>query len=152
MTDIEKELAALKERGLTFGQCVHLFGVDRKVDPYTKAAFEARNRDGELEIDSRTVVSESDDGGAYVMAWVWVTDEEAGVKTETVNYYSCERCGHEWEGTYECQVDDDCPSCGVRHMTPYFAEDADEQGENEEERLRLLGNLKKERADAADPA
>lgn len=30
------------------------------------------HRDGEIEIDSDAVVSRSEDGGAYVAAWVWV--------------------------------------------------------------------------------
>lgn len=39
-------------------------------------------REGECEIDDWAVVSKGDDGGAYVMAWVWVTDEQAGIDPE----------------------------------------------------------------------
>lgn len=44
------------------------------------AAIEAYARDGEIEVDADAVVSESDDNGAYVMAWLWVGDDplEAG--------------------------------------------------------------------------
>lgn len=38
-------------------------------------------RDGECEIDDHAVVSGSDEG-AYVMAWVWVSNEDAGVETD----------------------------------------------------------------------
>jgi ATP-dependent protease HslVU (ClpYQ) peptidase subunit len=33
-------------------------------------------KEGELEIDDDAVVSHGDDHGAYVMAWVWVEDED----------------------------------------------------------------------------
>lgn len=35
-------------------------------------------REGECEVDESTVVSASDEG-AYVMAWVWVSNENAGI-------------------------------------------------------------------------
>jgi hypothetical protein len=44
-------------------------------------------RDGELEVDDHAIVSFSDDEGSYVAAWIWVTDEEAGIK----NCSACER-------------------------------------------------------------
>ncbi len=33
---------------------------------------EATLRDGELELDDNAVISEGEDNGAYVMAWIWV--------------------------------------------------------------------------------
>lgn len=36
----------------------------------------AGGKDGELEFDTPTVVSHSDDGGAYVLGWSWVADED----------------------------------------------------------------------------
>lgn len=36
----------------------------------------AETKDGVLEVDDDAVVSISEDGGAYVMAWVWVGNEE----------------------------------------------------------------------------
>lgn len=44
-----------------------------------EAARDKYHRDGEIEIDDTTVLSEADDG-AYVMAWVWINYEEAGVE------------------------------------------------------------------------
>lgn len=47
-----------------------------------KAAFRIHHRDGEIEIDSYNSklptgrVSRGDDPGAYVLAWVWVRDED----------------------------------------------------------------------------
>jgi hypothetical protein len=45
---------------------------------YAEGAHKKWHRDGEIEIDPNTAeVSVSDDGGAYVQAWVWVSNEEA---------------------------------------------------------------------------
>lgn len=38
--------------------------------------------DDEMEIDADAVVSLGGDPGAWVMAWVWVTNEQAGIETE----------------------------------------------------------------------
>jgi hypothetical protein len=48
-------------------------------DPYREAARERWHRDGECEIDDDAVVSEGLDPDAYVMAWVRMTNEQAGV-------------------------------------------------------------------------
>ena len=42
-----------------------------------RAAARAKHqRDGEVEIDEAAEVSVSDDGGAYVAAWVWVGNDD----------------------------------------------------------------------------
>lgn len=46
-------------------------------DQYHAAAKRLHESEGQLEIDNGATISVSDDGGAYVQAWVWVTDEEA---------------------------------------------------------------------------
>ena len=33
------------------------------------------------------------------------------------NCYTCPKCGHVWEDDWDCQVDDDCPECGERHIS-----------------------------------
>ena len=38
-------------------------------------AKEEYQKDGEVEIDSNAVISEGEDNGAYVAAWVWVSFE-----------------------------------------------------------------------------
>jgi len=55
--------------------------------------------DGELEIDDLAVVSNGDDDGAYVQAWIWVEDKELGE--------FCQHCGagmgiHRREGEGTC--------------------------------------------------
>jgi DNA-directed RNA polymerase subunit RPC12/RpoP len=42
------------------------------------------------------------------------------------NHYICERCEHEWSDAWSSTSDDDCPSCGARHMSPYESDDLTE--------------------------
>jgi hypothetical protein len=49
-------------------------------------------RDGEIEIDEVAVVSCGSDPGAYVQAWVWVSNEEAGIEP-----IRCAHCGTQGE-------------------------------------------------------
>ncbi|MGD1032699.1 MAG: hypothetical protein ABSA05_16340 [Opitutaceae bacterium] len=55
-------------------------------DPQAVRAYqqgaESLARDGEVEVDDDAVVSMGDDGGAYVQAWLWVSDEAAGIPPE----------------------------------------------------------------------
>jgi hypothetical protein len=51
------------------------------VAAYQKGA-DALARDGEIEIDEDAVVSIGDDSGAYVQAWLWVSDEAAGLSQQ----------------------------------------------------------------------
>lgn len=43
---------------------------------WVQAARDRHQDDGEVEVDDLAVISLSEDGGAYVMAWVWVDDED----------------------------------------------------------------------------
>jgi predicted nucleic acid-binding Zn-ribbon protein len=42
------------------------------------------------------------------------------------NHYECDRCGNEWEDEWSCTCDDDCPSCGARHMSPHDSDELTE--------------------------
>ncbi len=77
--DFQKELALLGSKGLTFAQCVEALGEDRDSNPFASAAHKLYGREGELEIDPATIVSQSNDG-AYVLAWCWVSNDEAGIE------------------------------------------------------------------------
>lgn len=77
--EIEAELQKLIKSGLTFAQCVNALGAEE--GPFINAARELKQREGEVEFDDHVVISDSDEG-AYVMAWVWVSNEEAGVEPE----------------------------------------------------------------------
>lgn len=136
--DFVAELRAMKEAGLEFGHCTAVFGESSDSNPFVKAARSELQKDGEVEIDDPAVVSQADDAdGAYVMAWVWVSKEMAGIPdSDDVIYiasdqpFTCVACGTrtEHEGvTYEngrwIEV---CPACGKTHLVEdEKAEDAE---------------------------
>lgn len=74
---------ALVMDGLTLSDCLRAFSALPGTDAqrYVDAA-RAYHASDELEIADEGVVSEGDDPGAFVLAWVWVTDVEAGVTVE----------------------------------------------------------------------
>ncbi|NKL08365.1 hypothetical protein GFL39_26205 [Rhizobium leguminosarum bv. viciae] len=109
-------------------------------DPYREAAREHWSDEGGCEIDDSAVVSHGDDPGAYVMAWVWVTERQAGM-------FTCEECS----GVFtldreagdcvcdECAPDDEnkCRDCGEEYADggdgyngrcPDCADKAEEEG------------------------
>lgn len=67
--------------------------------------------EGELEVDDDAKVSISPDGGAYVQAWVWVTDDEVGI----MRCAQCKRMEIKPSNAdlWVVDVDDDliCPKC-----------------------------------------
>lgn len=40
-----------------------------------------------------------------------------------LNSYTCPECGYDWEDEWSCAVDDDCPNCGERHISPHDSEE-----------------------------
>jgi hypothetical protein len=46
-------------------------------------------------------------------------------KKTFINKYGCEKCGCEWEDTWDSMCDDECPECGTV-MTPYESTEVDE--------------------------
>jgi hypothetical protein len=82
-TATQAALAAID--GLTFADCTVFFAAKR--DDYAlkfvEAARNQMHRDGEVEIDELAIISESGDGGEYVLAWVWVSNEDAGLETDS---------------------------------------------------------------------
>lgn len=70
-------LQELRTSGLTIGECIQAFAMPND-DPYVEAARAAIQADDATEIDDRTTTSVGD-GGAWVLAWLWVSDGQAGV-------------------------------------------------------------------------
>lgn len=66
---------------LTFGDCVNFFSEqqDEEDGKFVSAAM-GRGTDGELEIDENAIVSRGSDPGAYVMAWIWISDRDAEIE------------------------------------------------------------------------
>lgn len=73
-----KMLLTMKQAGLTFAECINVFGVSSDMDPYAKAA-KAMAREGEIKVDDTTVLSGSDGEGDYVLCWMWVRNTDAGI-------------------------------------------------------------------------
>jgi hypothetical protein len=72
----------VKERGLAYVReriAHYKAGVKSKIEAKYRKAADEMSREGECEVDDGAVVSIGSDSGAYVMAWMWVTDEEAGI-------------------------------------------------------------------------
>jgi len=46
-----------------------------ELNSFRAFAKDEHNDDGHLEIENSAIVSVSEDGGAYVEAWIWVPDE-----------------------------------------------------------------------------
>lgn len=79
--DKTEVITALVANGFEFCDFVPFYAETEDESPFVKAAIEAvANKEGELEVDSPAVVSHGSDDGAYVMAWLWVSNDAAGVK------------------------------------------------------------------------
>ena len=98
-------------------------------DAFVAAAKRIHQEEGELEVDYGAVVSYSDDGGAYVAAWVWVSNDEVESKYRyneqedesawTNHYY---HHGQQWDSEWSCQCNDECPVCH-HEIEPYASTD-----------------------------
>lgn len=54
--------------------------------------------------------------------------EAMGIEPTYTNRYRCDACKVEWEDTWSCACDDECPECGA-DISPYDSEcdlDADD--------------------------
>ena len=71
-------LEAMKQTGLTYPDCLPVLAA-LEDDPYVEAARQLIAGDDDLSIDDRTITSEGNEG-AWVLGWIWVSDEEAGVE------------------------------------------------------------------------
>lgn len=62
-----------------FGRFVNAYSEQNQSDRnkrYIEAARRRWHDDGQIEIDDHPVVSDGADNGAYVMAWVWASDDD----------------------------------------------------------------------------
>lgn len=84
------KLKQLIAEGLTFAGCVQTFALKQvEEEPHLNVYWQNADsmpcvHEGDCEIDTQgimgsTIVSEGSDPGAYVLAWVWVDNETAGV-------------------------------------------------------------------------
>ena len=121
--DAAKEVLASWEHG-------DLAGAVRKLDaavndPDLPATTEEIDRaraihgSDEVEIDEWALTSRcEEENGLWVSAWVWVPLPEPEYGKGVLNEYTCPACGTEWESEWDCACDDDCPSGGLRAISP----------------------------------
>ena len=80
---IQIDPTELEKHGLDYIQAkIKASQADESNPDTAKYRAAADVREGELEVDPDAVVSFSDDGGAYVMSWQWVSARDAGIKTD----------------------------------------------------------------------
>lgn len=80
---LDARLRDLIEEGLTFSTVVEMFAQRRtqRELAFAQAAQEhSMLSEGALEVDASAIVSEGDDDGAYVSAWLWVDTAKAGLE------------------------------------------------------------------------
>lgn len=60
-----------------------------------------------------------------------------------ISCYSCPDCDHEWDASWDCATDEDCPVCDARNIQPfYYAEEGDF---SDVERMLAFDELHEER-------
>ena len=112
-TNYEQALRELITEGLTFAECLAVFGkIQHETKPWLEAYSNAVETSDELETDDHPIVSIGDDPGAFVLTWTWVTDDDAEV---------CSECraipGSPEYGTVGDGFDGLCPSCADKAET-----------------------------------
>ena len=46
-----------------------------------------------------------------------------------LNHYTCPKCTAQWSDAWSCMVDDDCPGCGMRHISPDESDEIEDDGD-----------------------
>jgi hypothetical protein len=82
---------------------------DDRSSPERDAYRNAVETSDELEVDDDAIVSMGADPGAWVHAWVWVTNERAGIE-EDEDENVCRTCGEEYPEGGD-GFDGECPDC-----------------------------------------
>lgn len=115
------------ERGDLAGAVRYLDGVLDDITPSSadeRDLARQRHCNDEINVDEDALVSRcgEPEDGLWVQAWVWIPGSEPKPEPEygkgVLNEYTCPACGTEWESEWDCACDDDCPSCGLRAISP----------------------------------
>lgn len=106
-------LRAIEERHKTYGRRQHR---------YIEAARRLWHDDGQIEIDDHSVVSDGCGDGAYVMAWVWVSDDDLDPEPgPTYAVWIAEPDAWQWIHDQDFTCDDDPDSTGARRSAHAYA-------------------------------
>lgn len=52
-----------------------------------------------------------------------IEQKEQVVESWFINHYTCPRCDTHWQDEWYCMVDDECPQCLMRNISPHRSED-----------------------------
>lgn len=76
-----EQLAALKAAGLGFSDCVKAFAAPNDNPFVAQARVLVMGGEDDIALDDDVVLAESPEGdGARALAWIWISNDEAGVK------------------------------------------------------------------------
>lgn len=89
-------------------------------NPYRAAA--QMQADDDLEVDDDAVVAPGDDPGAWVHAWIWIRNDEAGIPDADDDDNKCRECGEEYADGGD-GYNGRCPDC---------ADKAEEEGRSDD--------------------
>lgn len=103
--EMKVKLEALVAEGLTLIHCLDLFSgkMGEAEKTYCDYARDHMTSDGKVEVDSNSIASVGSDSGGYVLAWIWVPAEDAGL---------CTLCNEEVEDEDDRKSDESiCDKC-----------------------------------------
>lgn len=114
-------------------QYENTFSVDReKVVEWAIADAQARinwlNKEMEIAVAALQNVKDrfSEAEAIYAKAVgnkISIDNRDSNPLLRFTNHYVCPECQHKWQDEWECMVDDDCPACGERHISPTRSEE-----------------------------
>ncbi|MCO5145398.1 MAG: hypothetical protein M9895_04360 [Aquamicrobium sp.] len=97
-------------------------------NPLDAAYRNAVETNDELEVDDDAIVSLGADPGAWVHAWVWVTNEQIGITdiddADRGDANNCRTCGEKYD-PYGDGYDGECPDCADKTYAKEFPEEAE---------------------------
>ena len=101
--ELRKQLAALREQGLKFTDCVNVFGVSVNTNPYALAAKARADESFDtLAMDDDAVIANTT-GGAWVSCWMRIGNAEA---SEYRNTHLLMTVDLDERGVFKAHVDD----------------------------------------------
>ena len=102
--ELRKQLLAMREQGLKFTDCVHVFGVPVDTNTYALAAKARADESFDtMALDDDAVIADTTLGGAWVSCWIRIEDKEA---SEYRNTHLLMTVDLDERGVFKAHVDD----------------------------------------------
>ncbi|ACK78492.1 hypothetical protein RU820_06105 [Acidithiobacillus ferrooxidans] len=101
--ELRKQLLAMREQGLKFTDCVHVFGVPVDTNTYALAAKARADESFDtMALDDDVVIADTT-GGAWVSCWIRIEDKDA---SEYRNTHLLMTVDLDERGVFKAHVDD----------------------------------------------